>query len=191
MKDQYDRTVAAPGPSAQPAVPRQDPGAGAPAPAQPDAGHAAVVRRTATGWQVGDEELPDLISAMILADLLVPEPARAARPAPAQGGEPADAAADAARLRVTVAQLEHALATRVDVEQAIGVIAERRRVPPREAFGLLRTAARADGTRVADLAARVVESAVNPLLILPEDLARPPRQARPRGKSPRHVRVGD
>ena len=88
------------------------------------------MRRTETGWRAGDEELPDLVSAMILADLLAPGPAVAPRPVPAQGGEPGGAAAEAARLRVTVAQLEHALATRVRVEQAIGVIAERRRVPP-------------------------------------------------------------
>lgn len=191
MRDQYDRTAAAAGLLAGPTVPRQDPGAAAAAPARPDAQHVVTVRRTGSGWRVGDEELPDLISAMILADLLAPGLAGPGRPVPGQGEEPGDAAADAARLEATVAQLEHALATRVRVEQAIGVIAERRRVPPREAFGLLRTAARADGTRVAELAARVVESAVNPLLILPEELARPPRQARPRGKSPRHVRVGD
>lgn len=191
MKDQFDRTAAAARPPASPAVPRQEPGAAAAAPAQPDAEHVVTVRRTGTGWRAGDEELPDLVSAMILADLLAPGLAGAPRPVPAQGGEPGGAAAEAARLRVTVAQLEHALATRVRVEQAIGVIAERRRVPPREAFGLLRTAARADGTRMAELATRVVESAVNPLLILPEELARPPRQARPRGKSPRHVAVGD
>lgn len=77
------------------------------------------------------------------------------------------------------------------MEQAIGIISERRRVPPREAFALLRTVARAGGTRVAELAARVVDSAVNPLLILPEELARPPRQPRVRGRSPRHLRVSE
>ena len=102
-----------------------------------------------------------------------------------------DAAAEAARLRVTVAQLEHALATRVRVEQAIGIVSERRRVPARQAFELLRTVARADGTRLAELAARVVDSAVNPLLTLPEELARPPRPPRARGRSPRHMRVSE
>jgi len=32
--------------------------------------HAPVARRTATGWRVGDEEVSDLTSAMVLADLL-------------------------------------------------------------------------------------------------------------------------
>src|SRR4030081_2821312 len=30
----------------------------------------AVARRTPTGWRVGGEEVPDLTSAMVLADLL-------------------------------------------------------------------------------------------------------------------------
>ena len=33
----------------------------------------AVARRTPTGWRVGDEEVPDLTSAMVLADLLAAE----------------------------------------------------------------------------------------------------------------------
>jgi hypothetical protein len=172
-------------------VPQQHPGA------------VVVVRRSGQGWQVGDEELPDLTSAMVLADLLAPElpaspPPAAASPPAAPGSPPlpgapdlGDAATEAARLRVTVAQLQHALTTRVRVEQALGIIAERRRVPPREAFELLRAVARAGGTRVAELAARVVDSAVNPLLSLPEELARPPRQPRARGRSPRQVRLSE
>lgn len=191
MKDQDARTSDATVPAAMTAVPRQGPGAAPAAPEQRDGRYACVVRRSGTGWRVADEELPDLMSAMVLADLLAPELAGAPRPVHDQAGEPGDAAAEAARLRVTVAQLEHALATRVRVEQAIGIISERRRVLPRQAFQLLRTVARADGTRVAELAARVVESAVNPLLILPDELARPVPQARTRGRSPRHVRVGE
>ena len=191
MKDPEARTSDATVPAAMSAVPRQGPGAAQAAPGQRDGRQVSVVRRTGTGWRVADEELPDLMSAMVLADLLAPELAGAPRPVPGHAGEPGDPAAEAARLRVTVAQLEHALATRVRVEQAIGIVSERRRVPPREAFQLLRTVARADGTRVAELAAQVVESAVNPLLILPEELARPLPQARARGRSPRHVRVGE
>jgi hypothetical protein len=172
-------------------------------PGQRPAASAVVVRRSGQGWQVGDEELPDLTSAMVLADLLAPElpasppPAAASPPAappgstPLPGGPDLDPATEAARLRVTVAQLQHALTTRVRVEQALGIIAERRRVPPREAFELLRAVARAGGTRVAELAARVVDSAVNPLLSLPEELARPPRQPRARGRSPRQVRLSE
>jgi hypothetical protein len=156
------------------------------------------VRRSGQGWRVGDDELPDLTSAMVLADLLATEhpgslpPPAGGDGAPAAGaGTAADAAAEAARLRVTVAQLEGALVRRVRVEQAIGIICERRRVPPRQAFELLRTTARVSGGRVAELAAQVVESATNPLLILPEQLARPPREPRQRGRSPRHIRAGE
>jgi hypothetical protein len=197
MNDFSSRTSDATGAAVVTAVPRQGPGGAEAAPDRRDGTEVAVVRRSGTGWRVGDEELPDLMSAMVLADLLAaelpapPPPVAGGSPPGSAAGGPGDAAAEAERLRVTVAQLEHALATRVRVEQAIGIVAERRRVEPKESFALLRTVARTGGTRVADLAARVVESAVNPLLILPEELARPPRQPRVRGRSPRHVRVGE
>ena len=91
---------------------------------------------------------------------------------------------EAARLAVTVAQLEHALASRVRVEQAIGVLAERHRLRPREAFDLLRGAARSRGQRITEIAQDVVASTANPLLRLPDELARKlPEQQRPRGRS--------
>jgi hypothetical protein len=175
-------------------VPEQDPGgptvpAGAVPPVGPE---VSVVRRSGQGWRVGDDELPDLTSAMVLADLLAADQPGSLPPLAGGAGavaEPADPVAEAARLRVTVAQLEGALVRRVRVEQAIGIICERRRVPPRQAFELLRSQARAAGVRVADLAGQVVESATNPLLALPEELARPQRQPRSRGRSPRHVRT--
>ena len=207
---------------------REDQTAPEAVPQKPDHPPLAVIRRSGQGWRVDDEELPDLMSAIVLADLLAQElcgappsadgsPASAADglPHPPVGGSPRagdplnadrspspavvdgrgamaeDAAAETARLRVTVTQLEHALATRVRVEQAIGIVSERRRVPPRQAFELLRTVARADGTRLAELAARVVDSAVNPLLPLSEELARPPRPPRARGRSPRHIRISE
>jgi AmiR/NasT family two-component response regulator len=71
-----------------------------------------------------------------------------------------------------VQQLEHALRTRVVVEQAIGVLAERHRIAPRTAFERLRRAARCRGKKVAALAHEVVESTRNPLVALPEELAR-------------------
>ena len=131
----------------------------------------AVVRRTKDGWRVGGDDVPDLTSAMILADLLAAEqggtdgagPQAAAEP---QGGE-------AGKLRATVSQLEHALLARVRVEQAIGVLAERHRIKPRQAFEQLRTAARNRGRKVIDIASDVVASASNPLLQLPEELSRP------------------
>ncbi len=33
----------------------------------------AVLRRTAAGWSVGDEDVPDLTCAMVLADLIAAE----------------------------------------------------------------------------------------------------------------------
>jgi ANTAR domain len=87
---------------------------------------------------------------------------------------------------VTVAQLEHALVARVRVEQAIGVLAERHRLRPRQAFDLLRNVARPRGQKITDLAEAVVDSTSNPLLPLPDELARPQPPPRKRGLSPRH-----
>jgi hypothetical protein len=183
-----------------------------------------VVRKAERGWVVGDENVSDLTSAMVLADLFAADQAdgddttlaeagdesgaarrgeRATAPAPranhsgpqrvpAPGGavDIADRSAEAGearRLAVTVAQLEHALAARVRVEQAIGVLAERHRLGPREAFDLLRKASRSRGTRVTELAQDVVASAANPLLRLPDELSRTmpePRQRRRRGDPP-------
>jgi hypothetical protein len=154
-----------------------------------------VLRRSGRGWQVGPEQMADLTSAMVLADLLAadlgppPRPAAPAAPADESGADESDAG-QAARLAVTVAQLEHALAARVRVEQSIGVLAERHRIAPRQAFDLLRQAARTRGQKVVEIAEAVVNSASNPLLPLPEELARQQRPARRRGPSPRHVRAG-
>jgi hypothetical protein len=88
---------------------------------------------------------------------------------------------------VTVAQLEHALSARVRVEQAIGVLAERHRLRPRQAFDLLRNVARSGGQKVNEIAEAVVDSTSNPLLPLPEELARTQPAPRKRGRSPRHA----
>src|ERR1700734_4104829 len=174
-----------------------------------------VVRKADRGWVVGGENVSDLTSAIVLADLFaadlaanddteVPEtvdrndgsrPERPERPdgsqhaaprhdaarqrdgqrgtpgrhaAPPSGNDGAEAD-EASRLAVTVAQLEHALASRVGVEQAIGVLAERHRLRPREAFDLLRGAARSRGQRIPDIAQDVVASTANPPLRLPDD----------------------
>jgi hypothetical protein len=149
-----------------------------------------VVRRSAQGWQVGGEEAADLTSAMVLADLFAAE---LGSPAPPPAGPPRSERVseedEAARLAVTVAQLEHALTTRVRVEQAIGVLAERHRLRPRQAFDLLRNVARSEGRRVTEIAENVVVSASNALLPLPEALARKQPPADKRGRSPRHARV--
>ena len=157
------------------------------------ASRETVVRRSDRGWVVGDEEASDLTSAMVLADLLAADLASsdAAPGAPAGAGpagppkaaptpaRPLGEADEAARLAVTVAQLEHALTARVRVEQAIGVLAERHRLRTRDAFDLLRSAARRRGRRVTEVAEDVVNSASNALLRLPEELERTPE---PRGR---------
>jgi ANTAR domain-containing protein len=125
----------------------------------------------------------------VLADLLSAELGPAAGPGPRPQAGPAAQQDEAGRLAVTVAQLEHALTARVRVEQAIGVLAERHRLPPRRAFDLLRSVARARGQKVTELAGTVVDSASNPLLPVPEDLARKPAPARTRGPSPRRARA--
>ena len=139
----------------------------------------AVVRRTKDGWRVGSDDLPDLTCAMVLADLIAAENGLADT-APAKPSTPAAMASEAGRLRATVGQLEHALATRIRVEQAIGVLAERHRIKPRQAFEQLRNAARSRGRKVIDIAGDVVASATNPLLQLPDELSRP-RSAPRRG----------
>jgi hypothetical protein len=145
-----------------------------------------VVRRSGRGWIVGDEQAPDLTSAMVLADLLAAdlagktggpgESTAARKPSPRHARPLGEAAeqSEAARLAVTVQQLEHALTARVRVEQAIGVLAERHRLRTRDAFDLLRNAARTRGRRVIDIAEEVVDSTSNSLLRLPEELERKP-----------------
>jgi hypothetical protein len=142
-----------------------------------------VVRRSVGGWQVAGEETADLTSAMVLADLLAADVG-----APPQPPKPAVEEDEAARLAVTVAQLEHALSARVRVEQAIGVLAERHRLRPRQAFDLLRSVARSGGRRVIEISEAVVDSATNPLLPLPEGLARDKPAVKKRGLSPRRAR---
>jgi AmiR/NasT family two-component response regulator len=65
------------------------------------------------------------------------------------------------------AQLERALESRVVIEQAKGVLAERLRLEPEAAFNLLRRAARSSRRRLHDLAGEVVASRHTP-----QDLAR-------------------
>jgi hypothetical protein len=139
----------------------------------------AVVRRTKDGWRVGSDDLPDLTCAMILADLLAAENGMA-QAAPQKPDAQPTATGETGKLRATVSQLEHALATRIRVEQAIGVLAERHRIKPRQAFEQLREAARSRGRKVIDIAGDVVASATNPLLQLPDELSRP-RSAPRRG----------
>ena len=62
-------------------------------------------------------------------------------------------------------QLQTALDSRVMIEQAKGILAERYGITPDEAFDLLRSACRADGMGLTALAIDVVESPQTPPLI--------------------------
>lgn len=132
----------------------------------PLAAEGVVIRRSPEGgWEVGGSQTQDLTSAMVLADLLATDLAPAGRPARAES--PAD---ELGQLRLSVTQLEHALAARVVVEQAIGVLTERSGSTPRDAFERLRKVARSRGRKVHDLAREVVRSASDPSVKLPDGL---------------------
>ena len=64
------------------------------------------------------------------------------------------------------AQLEHALQSRIAIEQAKGVLAERLSVGVDEAFEVLRTSARSNRLRIHDLARRVVDERTTPAEIV-------------------------
>jgi GAF domain-containing protein len=68
-----------------------------------------------------------------------------------------------ARLQEQLArQLQEALSSRVIIEQAKGVLAERRGVHVDEAFRVLRQYARSKGERLSDVARRVIERELDP-----------------------------
>lgn len=129
---------------------------------------ATVIRRRPEGgWSVGEQEQTgDLTSAMVLADLLADDLTPGARPA--KSDAPLD---EVGQLRMSVKQLEHALAARVVVEQAIGVLTERQHSSPRQAFERLRKVARSRGRKVHDLSREIVMSATDPGVPLPPELA--------------------
>jgi GAF domain-containing protein len=130
-----------------------------------------VIRRTPQGWLVSGDGLADsrtdLTSAMVLADLIVAELAPGGRPARPDTTQ----LSEIEQLRLSVSQLEHALAARVTVEQAIGVLAERQHSTPRAAFDRLRKASRSRGRKVHDLAREVVASVTDHGVPLPPELA--------------------
>lgn len=134
----------------------------------PDGIEGVVIRRAPDGgWSVGESDRTgDLTSAMVLADLLAAEIAPGSRPPRAEGELD-----EVGQLRLSVRQLEHALAARVVVEQAIGVLTERQHSSPRDAFERLRKTARSRGRKVHDLAREVVQSARDPAVPLPPELA--------------------
>jgi hypothetical protein len=124
------------------------------------------------GNVAGEGEGLSLVEAMSLADLVAaehgisPEPGRDARRAARMGAGPAEDPPappadprdeEIAALRRTVGQLEHALAARVSIERAIGVLAERHGTTPREAFDALRRNARSQARAAHELAAEVLD----------------------------------
>lgn len=140
----------------------------------PDGQPAVVLVRTSRGWTplvpAGPPGGLPLVEAMALGDLVAeasgarPEPdrhaRRAARGAPAEAAEvaaPDQRDVELAALRRTVSQLEHALAARVSIERAIGVLAERHGTDPRAAFDELRRRAREQGRPAQDLAREVLD----------------------------------
>lgn len=68
-------------------------------------------------------------------------------------------------LRLKNAQLEQALASRIVIEQAKGILAERFRLDVERAFEVLRGAARSNRVRIHELAAAVVGSPRTPTAI--------------------------
>ncbi len=71
--------------------------------------------------------------------------------------------AELRRLRDTVTQLQTALTSRVVIEQAKGMLAERWRISPDEAFATLRRHARAARQSLAEVASGVVSGSVTPV----------------------------
>jgi len=157
-----------------------------------------LIRRTASGWRVeggryrSGEAVDDLDTALALADLIAEGSVPGPRPP-----RPAEDADELARLRTSVRQLEHALASRVTVEQAIGVLSERWKAAPRDAFERLRRVTRSHGLRIHELAKLVIESITNPDCGLPTELdpvqrngdAPPEPRQSPDGRGPREGRT--
>jgi len=90
-------------------------------------------------------------------------------PQPTVAAWPADARAAVVELTRTLrelrernGQLQHALDSRIQIEQAKGMLAERLQIGPTDAFEILRRAARTAQMRLHDLAEQVVGSPATP-----------------------------
>lgn len=131
------------------------------------------LHRTAAGWDVergdgSESSAEDLTVAMSLADLIAGDTVETIPPP--RPGRPSEGLSETERLRLQITQLEHALTARVVIEQAIGVLAQRFGVTPREAFDRIRKSARSRGQRVHELAVSIVRSARDETVTLPTDL---------------------
>lgn len=140
-----------------------------------------VLIRDAGGWSVNGLPAADLVTAMILADL-VSDPLDAAPRPPRYGSR----AQEAERLEAIALQLQFALQHRVIVEQAIGILAERYLLPPRAAFDRLRRAAANRAQTIREMARDVVASTYAPIP-LPLSLVRRERRGSDYFDASRHV----
>jgi transcriptional regulator with GAF, ATPase, and Fis domain len=80
-------------------------------------------------------------------------------------------------------QLQNALNSRVVIEQAKGVVAERAGLPMASAFDQLRRYARGSNQKLSDVARRLVERNLDPDLVLAAAHASPAGRSRPPGAS--------
>ena len=133
-------------------------------------GHAlAAGLRTVTALPLGTHA--EVTGALVLLGGAAPDPAGiglAAALADAAGAGIV-LAGELQRQQNAIAQLQSALTSRIVIEQAKGMLAERWKVTPDEAFDALRRLARTGQRRLADLAVAVIEGRAD----VPTDITRP------------------